>query len=238
MTNLERTKEIDRYLSGEMTEEEKTGFEGLLSEEDLSYNDKHNLRQEMELQKNIEYAIRERGLREMLLKEETKIKHEETKIKHEEEKIKHEEEKIKDDEKIRRIKIWSFGSGFVTALAAVILFLLVVAPVARQMQDMSVREVAEIGPPRGTGELDNALSLMRVGEWKKASQAVDDILARTANSSDKDTIKLHDNAEWLKALCLMHSGKVVKAKRLLRKIADSDSHYSIQAKEMLEELEK
>jgi len=217
MTNLERTKGIDRYLSGEMTEEEKTGFEGLLSEEDLSYNDKHNLRQEMELQKNIEYAIRERGLREMLLKEEAKIKH---------------------GKKTRRITIWSLGSGIVTALAAVILFLLVVAPVARQMQDMSARYVAAVGEPRGTDELNNALSLMQAGEWKKASQAVDDILARTANSPDEETIELHDNAEWLKAICLMHSGKVVKAKRLLRKIADSDSPYSIQAKKMLEELEK
>lgn len=74
MTNLERTILIDRYLSGEMTEEEKLSFERLLSEGDSSSIDVKNLRKEMELQQEIESAIQERGLREMLQNIEAKIK--------------------------------------------------------------------------------------------------------------------------------------------------------------------
>lgn len=222
MTNLERTKLIDRYLSGEMTEEEKMSFERLLSEGDSSSMDEQNLQKEMELQKEIEYAIQERGLREMLQKEEARIRLR---------------------QRIKRITIWSLSSGSViTAIAAVMLLLLVVAPVAHMMQDMSSQYVAqvEIGQLRGDNAnaeaLSNAISLMQANEWEQASQIVNDVFAQTANSQDEETIEMHDNAEWLKAICLMHDGKVRKAKRLLRKIANSESYYSGMASEMLEKL--
>ena len=222
MTNLERTKLIDRYLSGEMTEEEKMSFERLLSEGDSSSIDVQNLQKEMELQQEIESAIQERGLREMLQNEEARIRHH-----------KH----------VKRVTIWSLCSGSViTAIAAVMLLLLVVAPAARLMQDYSNQYVAqvEIGQLRGDNAnaeaLSNALTLMQANEWEQASQIVDDIFTQTANSQDEETIEMHDNAEWLKAICLMHDGKVQKAKRLLRKIANSESYYNGMASEMLEKL--
>ena len=222
MTNLERTKLIDRYLSQEMAEEEKMSFERLLSEGDSSSIDVQNLQKEMELQQEIEFAIQERGLRETLQKEEAKIKHR---------------------QKVKKVTIWSLSGGSaLTTLAAVMLLLLVIAPVARLMQDMSSQYVAqvEIGQLRGDNPnadaLSNALSLMQANEWEQASQIVNDVFAKTANSQDEETKEMHDNAEWLKAICLMHDGKVRKAKRLLRKIASSESYYNEMATEMLEKL--
>lgn len=222
MTNLERTKLIDRYLSQEMTEEEKMSFERLLSEGDSSSIDEQNLQKEMELQQEIEFAIQERGLREMLQKEEARILHR---------------------QHVKRVTIWSLCSGSViTAIAAVMLLLLVIAPAARLMQDISSQYVAqvEIGQLRGDNPnadaLSNALSLMQANEWEQASQIVNDVFAKTANSQDEETKEMHDNAEWLKAICLMHDGKVRKAKRLLRKIASSESYYNEMATEMLEKL--
>ena len=67
MTNQEQ---IDKYLAGQMTEDEKLQFERLLSADDSS------LRDEMELQKEIILAIRRRSLKEMLQGEEESIQKE------------------------------------------------------------------------------------------------------------------------------------------------------------------
>lgn len=222
MTRLERTILIDKYLSGEMSAEEKSGFEKLLSEAKSSSTDETSLREDMELQQEIENAIRERGLREMLRKEEKRIRHR---------------------QKITKVTIWSLGSGSViSVIAAVILFLIVISPLAHQMQDYSSQYVAqvEVGNLRGDNEiankLSNALLLMQNKEWEKASAIVNEVLEQTSGSQEEQMLDMYNNAEWLNAICLMHNGKVFKAKRLLRKIANSESHYSTQAAELLETL--
>ena len=222
MTRLERTILIDKYLSGEMSAEEKSGFEKLLSETKSSSTDETSLRKDMELQQEIENAIRERGLREMLQKEEKRIRHR---------------------QKITKVTIWSLGSGSViSAIAAVILFLIVISPLAHQMQDYSSQYVAqvEVGNLRGDNEiankLSNALLLMQNKEWEKASAIVNEVLEQTSGSQEEQMLDMYNNAEWLNAICLMHNGKVFKAKRLLRKIANSESYYSTQAAELLETL--
>lgn len=222
MTKLERTILIDKYLSGEMSAEEKCGFEKLLSEAESSSTDETSLRKDMELQQEIENAIRERGLREMLQKEEKRIRHR---------------------KKVTKVTIWSLGSGsMISAIAAVILFFVVITPLAHQMQDYSLQYVAqvEVGNLRGDNELadklSNALLLMQNNEWEKASALVNEVLEQTSGSQEEQMRDMYDNAEWLNAICLMHNGKVFKAKRLLRKIANSENHYSVQAAELLETL--
>lgn len=219
MTHLEKTKLIDRYLSREMSEEERIDFERLLSEPDSSYNGELSLQKEMELQKEIELAIQERGLREMLQREEARIR---------------------SKQRIRRITLWSVGGGsLTTAVAAAMTMMLVVAPVAQQMQSYSNQYVAqvEVGGLRGDDEcadkLNRALLLMQDGRWSDASAIIEDVLRQTANSQDEQVREMRDNAQWLKAVCLMHEGKVMKAKRLLRQIANSDSPYSQQAAELV-----
>ena len=73
MTNQEQ---IDKYLAGQMTEDEKLQFERLLSAEDSS------LRDEMELQKEIILAIRRRSLKEVLQSEEDAIQKEQEETDH------------------------------------------------------------------------------------------------------------------------------------------------------------
>lgn len=221
MTKLERTKLIDRYLSHEMSEKERLDFERLLSGQDLSYNGRLSLREEMDLQKDIENFIRERGLREMLVREESLLQRK---------------------QRGKRIAIWSLGGIVTTAVAALVILLLVVAPVARMMQEYSTAYVAriEMGNLRGGNEsadrLDDALVLMQNGKWGDALVIVDNVLRLTADAKDEQTCEMYENAEWLKAVCLMHDGKIIKAKRLLRKIADGESYYKQQASELLERL--
>lgn len=222
MTRLEKTKWIDRYLSHEMSEEEQYDFERLLSEPTLSYDSKLSLREEMELQQDIENAIRERGLRDMLLRKERHIRNE---------------------KRMGRIVIWSLsGGGLLTAVAATIIWLFVVVPVAQMMQDYSTGYVAQIEMGNLRGEntyadmLGEALLLMQDDKWSDALAIVDNVLRQTANEQDEQTCEMYENAEWLRTICLMHDGKVIRAKHLLRKIADSESYYKEQASELLKQL--
>lgn len=221
MTDLERTILIDKYLSHEMSEEDKNNFERLLLSPDLSLNGRLTFREEVELQKDIENAIRERGLREMLRKE---------------------NERINRKKRAKRITMWSLSGVLATAVAAVVLVLLIVAPIARTMNDYSTHYVANlsIGALRGDSEyadrLNAALQSMQNGEWDEASVVLDELMEQTAGGQIPSMIDVYDSAEWFKALCLMHDGKVLKAKRLLHKIADSKSYYNVQAAELLEQL--
>lgn len=76
MNTVDHTEMIDAYLAGTMSEEEKNEFERLLLASDSSLEDRTNLRNEMELQKEIILAIRRRAFREMLAEEEARIKQE------------------------------------------------------------------------------------------------------------------------------------------------------------------
>ena len=57
MNNIERTDKIDAYLAGTMSEAEKKEFEGLLLGSETSLDDKTKLHDEMELQKEIIFAM-------------------------------------------------------------------------------------------------------------------------------------------------------------------------------------
>ena len=229
MTHLEKTKLIDRYLSREMTEKERIDFERLLSEPDSSYNGELSLQKEMELQKDIELAIQERGLREMLQREEERLRAESN----------DDQPPIEIAASKHRGPLWIIGSVATTAIAASITMMLIIAPVAQQMQSFSNQYVAEVqaGNLRGNNKcaemLNSALQSMQSDDWSTASATVDDVLRQTADSPEAPIRELHAHAQWLKALCLMHDGKVLKARRLLRQIANSDSPYSEQAAELL-----
>jgi hypothetical protein len=216
MTNQEQ---IDKYLAGQMTEDEKLQFERLLSAEDSS------LRDEMELQKEIILAIRRRSLKEMLQGEEESIQ----------------KEKEEHHQRIKRIKIWSLGGSTLMAMAAVLLFLFVLAPVAQQMQDYSNQYISsiEVNVTRGDVDqvqsLDDAILLMQNDHWREAEQIIDGIYRKTELDKENQQ-ETYYKAEWFKAICLMHEGKALQAKRLLRRIVNSDSAYSNQAKDALNAL--
>lgn len=175
----------------------------------------------MELEQQIEQAVMERGLREMLQRE---------------------EKKIRAREQYRRLAVWSLSGGGITALAAAMLLLFTVVPMARQMEQYSTQYVAQIetGMSRGgdsyTAALNEAIRLMQQDRWDEASKMVGELFAQTAEDTDEQMMEIHDSAEWFMTICWMHEGKVRKAKDMLEKIADSDSYYNKPAKELLESL--
>lgn len=223
MNTIERTDKIDAYLAGTMSEAEKKEFERLLLDPDLSLEDRTKLQDEMELQKEIIFAIRRRGFREMVKKDIAEIKQEEE----------------EHHQRIKRITIWSLGSSTLMAMAAVLLLLFVLAPVAQQMQGLSSQYIAgvviddiERDVDNGEDMLSVAIVLMQNNQWEEAEQIINKIYTQP-------TIKTSDfqKVEWLRAICLMHRGKVIKAKKLLNKIANSNSPYQIEARKMLDDLD-
>ena len=114
MNTAERTEKINAYLTGVMSEAEKNEFERLLLDPNLSLEDRTKLQDEMELQKEIIFAIRRRGFREMVKKDIAEIN----------------KEKDEHHQRIKRIKIWSLGGSTLMVMAAVLLLLFVLAPVA------------------------------------------------------------------------------------------------------------
>lgn len=223
MNTIERTDKIDAYLAGTMSDAEKKEFEGLLLGSETSLEDRTKLQDEMELQKEIIFAIRRRGFREMVKKDIAEIK----------------QEKEEHHQRIKRITIWSLGSSTLMAMAAVLLLLFVLAPVAQQMQGLSSQYIAgvviddiERDVDNGEDMLSVAIVLMQNNQWEEAEQIINKIYTQP-------TIKTSDfqKVEWLRAICLMHRGKVIKAKKLLNKIANSNSPYQIEARKMLDDLD-
>lgn len=225
MNTIERTDKIDAYLAGTMSEAEKKEFEGLLLGSETSLEDRTKLQDEMELQKEIIFAIRRRGFREMVKKDIAEIN----------------KEKDEHHQRIKRIKIWSLGGSTLMAMAAVLLLLFVLAPVAQQMQDYSNQYISsiEVNVTRGDVDqvqsLDDAILLMQNDHWREAEQIIDGIYRKTELDKENQQ-ETYYKAEWFKAICLMHEGKALQAKRLLRRIVNSDSAYSNQAKEALNAL--
>lgn len=223
MNTIERTDKIDAYLAGTMSDAEKKEFEGLLLGYETSLEDRTKLQDEMELQKEIIFAIRRRGFREMVKKDIAEIK----------------QEKDEHHQRIKKITIWSLGSSTLMAMAAVLLLLFVLAPVAQQMQGLSSQYIAGVVIDDIERDVDNdedmlsvAIVLMQNNQWEEAEQIINKIYTQP-------TIKTSDfqKVEWLRAICLMHRGKVIKAKKLLNKIANSYSPYQIEARKMLDDLD-
>lgn len=222
MTPIERTILIDNYQIGNMTKDEKSEFERLLLTDDLSSKDIMPWKKEMELQDDIILGIKERGLLEMLQMK---------------------EQQLSKREKRKKITIWSLSSGgIVSAMAAIIIVLLIIAPMARTMQNYSTQYVGgiEISNVRGDNmhltPLQNALVLMQNNQWEEAETIIDKTCKATTDSQDEQQLEMYNEAEWLKTICLMHRGKSLQAKRMLKKIAKSESHYKSRAAEVLESL--
>lgn len=226
MKTIERTEKIDAYLAGTMSDKEKNEFEGLLSGSETSLEDRKKLQDEMELQKEIIFAIRRRGFRETVKKDIAEIK----------------KEKEEHHRRRKRTMKWSLGgSGSVMTIAATFLMLFTINSMAHQMQDYSNLYIAQSmqsdnyrGETEFVPALDDALHHMQSDLWEEAEEIIDKQLLELSNSDINEDVLYQ--AEWLKTICLMHKGKVFKAKRLLKKIANSDSPYSENAKLILEDL--
>lgn len=84
------------------------------------------------------------------------------------------------------------------------------------------------------GHYDEALSLIAEGEAKPF--VCDDINPEIVEAERDEYQREQDELQWYKAVAYMRMGKYIKAKRLLKQIASSDSEYKDKAQDALEVL--
>lgn len=230
MKNIDHTEKIDAYLAGTMSDAEKKEFERLLLDSEMSLEDRNKLKNDMELQKEIIFAIRRRGFREQVKKE---IK------------------KIKEEDSDKRRRQWLIGASSTGGLAAaaVVAFMITIAPLNRVMiaqsdnyaqsiecaSLVSVRDGGAEGPAH---DLQQAQMYILEDNWRGADKLAKSVMAQTENSNVSSEKAIYEDAEWLHANCLMHRKRTFSAQRQLRTIAERGGKYSEQAKTILEKLEQ
>lgn len=214
----DNTELIDSYLQNEMSAEDKKRFEGLLSDPQQTLSDITNLQNEMELQQEIILAIRSRGLKEMLQR--------------------HERQK-----KIRRRLLYASSSTLTLLLAACVTLVLFLRPMAQIMHKESLFYAANLSSTSLVRDAQSPIQLVGNAEmfisknqWSEANSIAKDVMKQTKNSSDEQLVQCYYDAEWLHLQCLMHFNRPIQAKRLLNKIADSESTHNKEARQILDKL--
>ncbi len=227
MTTLDRTEKIDAYLSNQMSSEEKKEFERLLSADDES-SDVGTLSEEMELQRDMITAIRERGLREQLQEQERQMRARRAKT-----------------QRIIRLSGWSAGA---LSMVAVLCLALILVPVAQTMVSLSsgYAQSLEFAPVRGGAtdtpqtELEQIYTLLAQGLWSEATPKACALMEQTSvpcgELCEEERQEVYEQAQWLYTICEMHQKHIFRAKHLLKQIAADNGYYSDQAKTMLEQL--
>lgn len=219
---------IDKYLRNELTEDEKNQFERLLSTSSESLGDK-DLASEVDLQKEIIIAIQARGLKECLQQKEQQIRLQRLRTK-----------------RIIKLSSWGISSSFI---AAIIVLAVILTPMARMMKTESSEFAASITIPttRGVNDLSDELqnqlffvySYISQNQFNQANKLALRLIDQIQSSQQKitpETKEILDQAQWLHTICEMHNGKVLKAKKLLKQIANSDSYYAERAQMVLDKL--
>ena len=234
MKTIERTELIDRYLLGEATAEEKMQVERLLSDSELSLEDRDKFRKEMELQQEIILAIQKQGLKEMLQQVDEKEK-------------KEEEHKVA--VRITPIHVRIIRATASLAIAACFVGVILVGPQMSRLRDLGQQDLffteaymdmnnAYAGSCRGESETADAIieanALMQAGNYKQA----DDLLAAALKSMpdvDKGTQSWDEKEDmlYLQALCAIKQHKLYRSRRLLNELVDMDTTHKNEAQRLL-----
>lgn len=224
MNPYDRTEKIDNYLENNMSNEEKKDFERLLSDPSASLGGSMNLNEEVKMQKAIIQEIQRRALRQSL-EEENK--------------------QYRNNQRTIRKVITLFSSVSTTSVAAVMLLMFIFAPAKDYVQKVSSDYAMEynIIQKRGNPALDSAIIAIANNKWEDAEECLKDI--HISDSPKKLTGNQYDDwfeYHWLKALCEMHDGHVIKTKYHLRKIEkemiDVKDPMLVKAKELKEMIER
>lgn len=88
----------------------------------------------------------------------------------------------------------------------------------------------ELLAARDGGTISQVVGEINDEEYKAALATIEEAIAQDISVSERDEL------EWYKAVTYMRMGKWVKARKLLKQIAASDSAYSEDAQKALEEL--
>ena len=214
------TEQIDRYILGQMSKEEKDAFEAELSSD-------AELKHEYELQREIILATQRVHFKRHLHNIERQAKFKRKKVR-------------------RIVSSWAIAAAIVCVCivgvdmkyssdlrdASMMCYIETGAPLTR-----SDSEIDEL--------LLQAYELIGKNELAAASGKID--IAEKINELLKQTITTDEeryhkeimilqkqDIEWYKALILMKEGEIFKSREALKKIASSDSRYADMAKELLE----
>ena len=240
MKHSERIEMINAYLTGEMSDAEKKAFERLLLDPNLSLEDRTKLQDEMELQKEIILAIRRRGLKEMLRREEAKIKQEQ-----------------EGADKVAAVKIMPLyrrimRAGASSAIAACFVGVLIIGPQADRLATISnnteLFASANIemndaysgikGCDDASGAILRANELMVEGEYKQAdkelARALESMADVTADEAQAWTEK--EDMLYMRALCAIKQHKLYRSRRLLNEVVNMNSTHKDEAQQLLNQI--
>lgn len=242
MNTIERTEKIDAYLAGTMSDAEKKEFERLLWDPETSLEDRTNLQDEMELQKEIIHAIRRRGFREMVAKELKKIETEEA------EKGDAHKAAVKIIPLYRRI----LRAGASSALAACFVCLLIIAPQVNRLAKISndaelfaatnIEMNEAYSGLKGCNDATNAIleanELMQSGNYKQAdkilAQALEPMIDVTAEATQAWTEK--EDMTYMRAMCAIKQHKLYRSRRLLNEVVNMNSSHKEEAEKLLNQI--
>lgn len=230
MKTVERTKLIDRYLLGEATAEEKMQVERLLSDPELSLDDRDKFRKEMELQHEIILAIQKQGLKEMLQQAD--------------------EKEEKEEEHHRKVRIWSIRSVVSLAIAACFVGIIIIGPQMSRISNLSQQDAfyaeayADINnayamASRGESEVADAIieanALMQAGDYKQADKVLVQALEQMQEISSKEVQAWSEKEDivYLRALCAIKQHKLYRSRRLLNEVVNMNATHKDEAQQLL-----
>lgn len=220
MTNQEQ---IDKYLAGQMTEDEKLQFERLLSADDSS------LRDEMELQKEIILAIRRRSLKEMLQGEEESI------------------QKEKED-RHKRVVRWTLRSVASIAVAACFVGVIVIGPQMSRLSGLgestiyaetAIEMMNAYSQLKGCEEsaevILQANEYMQKGDYKQADAILTKALSdmKDITSENRQAWSEKEDILYLQALCAITQHQLYRSRRLLNGVVSMQGIHQQSALDLL-----
>lgn len=220
MTNQEQ---IDKYLAGQMTEDEKLQFERLLSADNSS------LRDEMELQKEIILAIRRRSLKEMLQGEEESI------------------QKEKEDHH-KRVVRWTLRSVASIAVAACFVGVIVIGPQMSRLSGLgestiyaetAIEMMNAYSQLKGCEEsaevILQANEYMQKGDYKLADSILTKALSgmKDITSENRQAWSEKEDILYLQALCAIKQHQLYRSRRLLNGVVSMQGIHQQSALDLL-----
>lgn len=145
----------------------------------------------------------------------------------------------KEHNRRRRLMIIRTSSYFAIAASLIIGIFVNNAYSDKYVNAGNAIELQELGI-RGGSSLDVICQKIKNNEFTEALSLIEEEQSIQYSISDPDAIAQYDAEqqvlEWYKAVTYMRMGKWVKARKLLKQIATSDSFYKEQAQKVLDKL--
>lgn len=210
---------IDKYVTGKMTEEEC-----LLFERELASNP--DLQKEVSLQQDIVRAIRMKAAKEHLQRVEHDIQ-----------------------ARTRRRKIFRIAINVSSFAAAACIAIGLFVYVDRVSDYKAVGNRIELTAESVRGDENTSTAILEAigrSDYEVALELIaqEESQAFSSEFSHPDLIEQErmeyafeqERLQWYKAVTYMRMGKWIRARRVLKRIAASDSHYKTQAQSVLDQL--